>query len=245
MPTLPSMDATLTTADGLKLQLREWPCAHARATVLIVHGLGEHIGRYEPVAAQLLRSGRSVVGYDQRGHGASEGARGALNQPDDLLADLALVIDAVRRQHPGPLTLLGHSMGGAVAARFVAGGLEGAPPPAGFRPVDALVLSSPALDPGLSAAQKIALAVAGRLAPNLAVGNGLKPDWIARDAAVVKAYLADPRVHDRITPKLARFIAESGAFVRAHAARWRVPTLLLYAGAARRGQRAGVLAAVP
>ena len=227
------MDATLTTADGLKLQLREWPCAHARATVLIVHGLGEHIGRYEPVAAQLLRSGRSVVGYDQRGHGASEGARGALNQPDDLLADLALVIDAVRRQHPGPLTLLGHSMGGAVAARFVAGGLEGAPPPAWFRPVDALVLSSPALDPGMSGAQKLALAVLGRLAPDLSVGNGLKPEWISRDAAVVKAYLADPRVHDRITPKLARFIAESGAFVRAHAAQWRMPTLLLYAGADR------------
>ena len=233
MPTLALMEPALTTADGLKLRLREWPCEQARGTVLIVHGLGEHSGRYEHVAAQLLRSGRSVVGYDQRGHGASEGARGALNQPDDLLADLARIIDAVRLQHPGPLTLLGHSMGGLVAARFVAGGLEGAPPPAWFRPVDALVLSSPALDPGLSAAQKIALAVAGRLAPNLAVGNGLKPEWISRDPAVVKAYLADPRVHDRITPKLARFIAESGAFVRAHAARWRVPTLLLYAGADR------------
>ena len=233
MPTLTPMDATLTTADGLKLQLREWPCADARGTVLIVHGLGEHIGRYEHVAAQLLRSGCSVVGYDQRGHGASEGARGALNQPDDLLADLAQVIDAVRRQHPGPLTLLGHSMGGLVAARFVAGGLDGTSAPAWFRPVDALVLSSPALDPGLSDVQKIALAVMSRLAPNLAVGNGLKPDWISRDPAVVKAYLDDPLVHDRITPKLARFIAESGAFVRAHAAQWRVPTLLLYAGADR------------
>ena len=233
MPTLTPMDATLTTADGLKLQLREWPCADARGTVLIVHGLGEHIGRYEHVAAQLLRSGCSVVGYDQRGHGASEGARGALNQPDDLLTDLARVIDAVRRQHPGPLTLLGHSMGGLVAARFVAGGLDGAPSPAWLRPVDALVLSSPALDPGLSGTQRLALAVLGRLAPDLAVGNGLKPEWISRDAAVVKAYLADPRVHDRITPKLARFIAESGAFVRAHAAQWRMPTLLLYAGADR------------
>ncbi len=233
MPTLALMEAALTTADGLKLRLREWPCTQARGTALIVHGLGDHIGRYEHVAAQLLRSGRSVVGYDQRGHGESEGGRGALNHADDLLADLAQVIDAVRRRHPGPLTLLGHSMGGLVAARFVAGGLEGAPPPAWSRPVDALLLSSPALDPGLSAAQKVALALAGRLAPDLAVGNGLKPDWISRDPAVVKAYLADSLVHDRITPKLARFIADNGAFVRAHAARWRVPTLLLYAGADR------------
>ena len=233
MPTLTLMNPTLTTTDGLTLQLREWPCAQARGTVLIVHGLGEHIGRYEHVAAQLLRGGRSVVGHDQRGHGASQGARGALNHPDDLLADLAQVIDAVRRHHPGPLTLLGHSMGGLVAARFVAGGLESTPAPAWFRPVDALLLSSPALDPGLSGAQKIALAVMSRLAPNLAVGNGLKPDWISRDPAVVKAYLADPLVHDRITPKLARFIADGGALVRAHAAQWRVPTLLLYAGADR------------
>jgi alpha-beta hydrolase superfamily lysophospholipase len=227
------MDATLSTADGVALHLREWPCAQAHGTVLIVHGLGEHIGRYEHVAAQLLRGGHRVVGYDQRGHGASEGARGALNHPDDLLADLARVIDAVRRQPTGALTLLGHSMGGLVAARFVAGGLQGAPAPAWFRPVDALVLSSPALDPGLSGAQRLALAVLGRLAPNLTVGNGLQPDWISRDAAVVRAYRDDPRVHDRITPKLARFIAESGAFVRARAALWRVPTLLLYAGADR------------
>ena len=224
------MDPTLTSADGLRLHVREWPCADARGTVLIVHGLGEHIGRYEQVAAQLLRSGRRVVGYDQRGHGASEGARGALNHPDDLLADLARVIDAVRRQATGALTLLGHSMGGLVAARFVAGGLQGAPAPAWFRPVDALVLSSPALDPGMSGAQRLALAVLGRLAPNLTVGNGLQPDWISRDPAVVKAYRDDPLVHDRITPKLARFIADSAAFVRARAAQWRVPTLLLYAG---------------
>ncbi|MBC8057579.1 MAG: alpha/beta fold hydrolase, partial [Rhizobiales bacterium] len=92
---------TLTTADGLALQLREWPCTYARGTVLIVHGLGEHIGRYAQVAAQLLRCGRNVVGYDQRGHGESEGARGGLNWPDDLLRDLAIVIDAVRVRHPG------------------------------------------------------------------------------------------------------------------------------------------------
>ena len=78
------MDATLTTADGLKLQLREWHCTEARGSVLIVHGLGEHIGRCEHAAAQLLSSGRHVVGHDQRGHGTSEGARGALTYPDEV-----------------------------------------------------------------------------------------------------------------------------------------------------------------
>ena len=222
----------LNTADGLALQVREWPCPDARGTVLIVHGLGEHIGRYEHVAAQLLRCGRNVVGYDQRGHGTSPGARGRLNHADDLLRDLALVIDAVRARLPGPLVLLGHSMGGLVAARMVAGGLE-TPLPTWHRKVDALVLSSPALDAGMGGVQKSLLAVLGPLAPNLAVGNGLKPDWVSRDPAVVKAYIDDPLVHDRVTSKLVRFIVDGGEFVRAHAAQWRVPTLLLYAGSDR------------
>ena len=224
MPTLRAMKTTLTTADGLNLHVREWPRPDARGTVLIVHGLGEHIGRYAHVAAQLNAWGWSVVGHDQRGHGASGGARGALAQRDDLLRDLALVIDAVRAQNPGPVVLLGHSLGGLVAARFVAERL---------RAVDALVLSSPALDAGMNALQKLLLALLGPLAPNLAVNNGLKPAWISRDPAVVRAYVADPLVHDRITPKLARFIVDGGEFVRARAARWAVPTLLLWAGSDR------------
>jgi len=115
---------------------------------------------------------------------------------------------------------------------MVAAGLD-AKPPKWHRAVDALVLSSPALDAGLSGAQKLLLKVLGALAPNAAVGNGLKPEWISRDPAVVAAYVDDPLVHDRVAPKLVRFIVDGGAFVRAHAAQWRVPTLLIYAGSDR------------
>lgn len=226
-----STPSFLRTADGCKLYVREWPCDDARGTVLIVHGLGEHIGRYEHVAAQLLRCGRNVVGYDQRGHGESAGKRGRLNRPNDLLHDLAVVIDAVRARHPGPLVLLGHSMGGGVAARFVAGALDSAAP--WSRPVDGLVLSSPALDAGMSANQQTLLALLGPTLPNLAMGNGVDPDLICRDPAVVAAYRADPLVHDRITPRLARAIVDAGARAIALAPRWTVPTLLLYGGADR------------
>jgi len=218
------MNPTLTTADGLTLRLRDWPLDGARGSVVIVHGLGEHIGRHAHVAAHLNDWGWRVVGYDQRGHGASEGARGALARDDDLLRDLALVIDAVRAQHTGPLILLGHSMGGLVAARLVADRL---------RSVDALILSSPALDPGMNVFQKLLLAVLGPVAPKLAVNNGLKPAWISRDPAVVQAYINDPLVHDRVTPRLARFIVDGGAFVLARASQWSVPTLLIYAGSDR------------
>jgi alpha-beta hydrolase superfamily lysophospholipase len=222
----------IETRDGLTLRGREWPLEPARGTIVLVHGLGEHVDRYAHVAAFFNARGWRVVGYDHRGHGRSDGARGRLAAGDDLLVDLAAVIDAVRAEHPGgPLVLLGHSLGGLVAARFVAGAL--APAAAWSRPVDALLLSSPVLVTAMKPLQKAMLAVLGPLTPNHAVANGLKPEWISRDPAVVAAYRADPLVHDRIAPRLARFIVDGCELVQRAAPRWTVPTLLLYAGADR------------
>jgi len=226
------MGRTIRTRDGLALARRDWPSVDARGTIVIVHGLGEHIGRYAHVAARLNASRWSVVGYDQRGHGASAGERGRIATHDDLLVDLAAVIDDVRADAAGPLILLGHSLGGLVVARFVSGALE-SPRPWWHRSVDALVLSSPALDIGLTGAKRALLATLETLTPNLGVGNGLDATGISRDAAVVAAYRADPLVHDRIAPRLIRFLADSGPLVRRLAPRWNVPTLLLYAAGDR------------
>jgi alpha-beta hydrolase superfamily lysophospholipase len=223
----------LHTRDDLPLHLRQWTLkSRSRGVVLLVHGLGEHIGRYDHVAMALNAAGWDVAGYDQRGHGASGGRRGAIARPDSLLDDLSVVIDALRSEPQRPLVLLGHSMGGVIAARFVAEALVADRAP-WSRPVDALVLSSPALDTGMSALQRALLAVLGPVAPQLAVGNGLKPQWVSRDPAVVRAYIDDPLVHDRVTPLLVRFIVDGGERVRAAAARWHVPTLLMWAGADR------------
>ncbi len=232
----------LSTVDQLSLHCRQWTHRSqgpARGTVLLVHGLGEHIGRYEHVAEQLAQWGWDVVGYDQRGHGASGGARGDIAARDSLLCDLALVIDALRARSGTSsqrLVLLGHSLGGLIAARFVAGGLmanTAGELPAWFRPVDGLVLSSPALDPGLNAWQRAQLWLGTRLAPHLGAGNGLWPAWISRDPAVVRAYVQDHLVHAQVTPMLARFIVDAGELVRQHAGDWVVPTLLLWAGSDR------------
>jgi alpha-beta hydrolase superfamily lysophospholipase len=231
-------ERTIRARDGIELVRRDWPAANAKGTIVIVHGLGEHAGRYEHVAARLNASGWSAVAADLRGHGRSGGARGRLAADDDLLVDLAAVIDAVRSESDGALVVLGHSLGGLVAARFVAGALE-SPVPPWSRLIDALVLSSPALDVGMRAGQRALLAVLGPLAPNLAVANGLDRNAISRDPAVVAAYGADPLVHDRIAPRLARFIADAGPEVLALAPRWRVPTLVVYAGADRLVQPRG------
>lgn len=215
--------ATVRTRDGLDLVLRHWPTSGpARGTLLIVHGLGEHIGRYAHVVAHLNGRGWDVTGYDQRGHGTSPGKRGALKAADDLLDDLGRVMAAVKASSAvRPFVLLGHSLGGLVAAQFVAEGRAA---------VDALVLTSPALDPGLNLAQRVQLAVGLLLVPDLAMSNQLDATKISHDPEVVRAYQADPLVHDRITARLAHALVKGGKAVLARAGRWPVPTLLLWAG---------------
>ena len=218
--------STFVASDGDNIAVQDWPLAHGqtlRGVVILVHGLGEHAGRYDPVARHLNGWGFAVRGYDQHGHGESGGVRGALPADNRLLVDLADIVDSTRlRMDPGtPLILLGHSLGGLVAARFVS--LEA-------RSVQGLVMSSPALDAGLSRWQKLMVTVLANGVPGLRVGNGLDVAALSHDPQVIRAYLSDPLVHDRISARLAHFIAQAGAASVAAAPAWKVPTLLMYAG---------------
>ena len=241
-------DSTLrsfTAHDGSNLAVVDWPLpsgAPSRGLVVIVHGLGEHAGRYDHVAERLNSWGFAVRSYDQHGHGESDGKPGALPSDTFLLDNLAELLDTSRRRMDPrlPLVLMGHSLGGLVAARLVSLNL---------RQVDGLVLSSPALNAGMNAFQKLLVSVLPRLAPDLRVGNGLNAQYLSHDAGVVQAYRDDPMVHDRISARLARFIADAGPAVLASAPQWRVPTLLLFAGADHlvnpEGSRAFAAAAPP
>ena len=225
-PSLPRPQVSGLHGEAGPLALFDWamPASKPLGTVLLVHGLGEHAGRYGEVAAHLHQWGFAVRAYDQQGHGQSEGARGDMLRPGSLQADLCRVIDDTR-QRPNlvgtPLILLGHSMGGLVVARTLAEQL---------RPVDAAVLSSPALGAFPNLFQKMLLATLPRVLPHLRVDNGLKTEFVSRDPDVVKAYTADPMVHRRISAGLAAWILENGEKTLHDAAQWQVPTLLLYAG---------------
>lgn len=221
-----AVSSTKICKDGNPIHIRDWPLppdATPRGMIVIVHGLGEHIGRFDHVAAHFNSWGFSVRGYDQYGHGKTGGARGGLPSNFRMLDDLADIVDDTRKgMDPNtPLILLGHSMGGLVVGRFV--GLN-------TRPVDALIMSSPALDPGLSLVQKMLLAVVPAIAPNLRVSNGVDAQYLSHDKKVVSDYLADPLGHDRISGRLARFIAKTGPQTVALAPQWKVPTLLIYSG---------------
>jgi alpha-beta hydrolase superfamily lysophospholipase len=225
-PSISSPQVSGLHGEAGPLALYDWdlPASSPLGTVLLVHGLGEHAGRYGEVAAHLRQWGFAVRAYDQQGHGQSAGARGDLLRPGSLEADLCRVIDDTR-QHPPvagtPLILLGHSMGGLVVARTLA---------ARLRTVDAAVLSSPALGAFPNLFQKMLLATLPKVLPHLRVDNGLKTEFVSRDPDVVKAYKADTLVHRRISAGLAAWILEHGEKTLADAASWEVPTLLLYAG---------------
>jgi alpha-beta hydrolase superfamily lysophospholipase len=218
--------STFVASDGDNVMIQDWPIQPGialRGVVIVVHGLGEHAGRYDTLARRLNEWGFAVRGYDQCGHGESGGPRGVIPTDTRLLDDLTDIVDSTRSRmnKKTPLILLGHSMGGLVVGRFVS---------LAIRPVDAVILSSPALDPGLSGFQKLLVAVLPKVAPNLCVGNGVKPLYLSHNPEVVAAYQADPLVHDRISARLARFIADASAQTVAKAGQWKVETLLMYAG---------------
>lgn len=217
------MSDSLRARDGTRLALHRWPGDGPRGTLLLVHGLGEHCGRYAHVAAWFAERGVACIGYDHRGHGLSEGVRGVIPSDSALREDLGTVVEALRPKDR-PFLMLGHSMGGAVVADFVARRVRSA---------DLVILSSPALRARLSPFQRLQLAIGTRFAPDLAMANGLDPAMIAHDAATVRAYIDDPLVHDRISARLAQAILHAGEAAVAAAPKWDTATLLMYAGADR------------
>ena len=181
---------TLRTDDGLTLATRRWtPHARPKAAVVIVHGIGEHSGRYAHVAAHLLLHDYAVYAFDLRGHGRSEGhPRVYVASFDEYVSDLDCFLADVRKEHRGPLFLLGHSMGGGIAALYViergTDGLAG------------LVLSSAALQipADLSPLLQKAAGVLSRFLPKLPLTK-LDTANLSRDPAVVRAYEEDPLVY--------------------------------------------------
>ena len=195
------------------------PLVDIKADVLLVHGLGEHAGRYNHVASALQNQGYKVHAYDHYGHGKSDGKRGDLLEKNQLIADAKRVANALRKDRP--LVLLGHSMGGLVVTRLLALQPEMA---------QAAVLSSPALAVYTGWLDKLLLAAIPHLLPHLRVDNKLKINWLARDPKVVMAYQQDPLVHRKISALLGAWIVEQGSEAIAQASDWQTPSLLLYAG---------------
>ena len=219
---------TLTARDGTALFTRRWtPDFGEKGSVVLVHGVHEHSGRHAGLAAALLARGLDVFAYDHRGHGQSGGARADVEAFGDYVADLEAVMAEVRDASAGrPVVLIGHSMGGLVAAEYVvehgASGLAG------------LVLSSPALHtfPVPRLLEKAAPYVA-RWRPQQVV-TSLDLSKLSHDGAVERAYREDPlNTVSGLRARLAHEILLASRHVQAHPEAFTMPLYLLHGTADR------------
>ena len=217
---MPSVTGHADTADGVSLLTRHWRAEDPWAALLLVHGLGEHSGRYEHVGDRFAAAGLETFAYDHRGNGRSAGRRGDIDRWSRYHDDMGERLAAVRQAaHGRPVIVYAHSMGGLIAAGYL---LSDRPRP------DATVLSAPGLDSTL-ARWKVALApVLGRILPTLTVPNGVRAETLSRDPEVGRRLAADPSNERASTARFGAEAIREQQRVRAAADRIGGPTLVIH-----------------
>jgi acylglycerol lipase len=209
--------------DGLTMAARGWaPDSEPKAIVCLVHGLGEHVGRYEHVGVTFTTAGYALLGFDLRGHGKSGGPRGHTPSLDAFFKDIeASVREAETRYPSAPRFLYGHSLGGLLSLAYAVTHKVG---------VRGMIVSSPGLCTAIheQKAKMLLAKLLGALAPTISLPSELATAHLSRDPQVVTAYVNDPLVHDRITTGFGRAGLQATSTVFERAAQLVVPLLLVY-----------------
>jgi len=187
-------DGRFAGLGGVDLYRQEWlPDVRPRAAVVLVHGVGEHSGRYGRLVGPLTEAGYAVYAYDHRGHGRSSGPRVHIDRWEQYRADLATHLAFVAEQTPGcPTVLYGHSMGSLVVLDYLLDRREG---------LAGAVISGAALEPaGVGSPALIAIArVLSRIAPHFSMSLGIDPGSLTRDPEALAAYSADELIEPKAT----------------------------------------------
>jgi len=209
--------------DGIKFYMRGWePDKKPKAVVCLVHGLGEHAGRYAHVGEAFAKAGYALVGFDERGHGKSGGARGHTPTYDAMMDDIeALLAQAAARYPKLPMFLYGHSMGGNQVINFA---LRRKPALKGViatGPWLKIAFEPPALQMTLGRTMN-------KIAPGFTQKSGLETASLSRDRKIVDAYNNDPLVHDKISARLFVSMYDAGLWAFDHAAEFPLPLLLMH-----------------
>ncbi len=211
---------TYRTLDGTELFTRSWTVENPRYEVLLVHGLGEHSGRWEAPMAYLTTRGASVYTYDLRGHGQSGGNPGDVDQFSQFHDDIAEMAEATVAQSGRPWVLYGHSLGGLQCAGYLIDNRSPQP--------NIAVLSAPAMDADVPGALRAAAAVLGRVTPGLRIANSIEGDQLSKDPAVGEKYFADPLVQTKPTARFGKcFFDEQSRLADLHDA-IATPTLVIH-----------------
>lgn len=218
----------ITTNDNLKLQGQSWkPEGETKATVCMIHGLGEHAGRYGHVAKAFNEHGIAVLAFDLRGHGRSEGKRGHAPDYDVLMSDVAQLLETAGERYPNlPVFLYGHSLGGSLVIHYALRKQPGLAGVVASSPLLRLAYRPPVWKTGL-------LHLMHALRVNLSLPSGVDDTALSRDLNVVRIKRNDPLSHKRITPPLATGMLRAGEWNLQHAAELPCPLLLMHGGSDR------------
>ncbi|MFN0175134.1 MAG: lysophospholipase [Saprospiraceae bacterium] len=211
-------------AEGLNLYAAHWPVENPRAVIALVHGQGEHIGRYKHVAEWFNRHQVAVLGFDHQGYGKSEGKRGHAKNLQVLLNDIGLLLQSTRQFYPNtPLFLYGHSMGGGLVLNYVT---RRDPDLAGVivtGPWIRLAFETPFL-------KLIVGKILRFFMPTLSLPTGLAAHFISHDDAVVEAYLNDPLVHNKLSAAAGMSLLGGAKWLDTWVGKFRIPVLLQHGG---------------
>ena len=213
------------TKDGVNIYGQVWrPDDKPKATIALIHGLGEHTGRYQHVAKFFTQAGYALSTMDLRGHGQSGGPRGHFPSFQIVMADIQQLLDETQKTFQNtPLFLYGHSLGGALVLYF---GLTQK------SSIKGIIATAPALTTGspVPAVKLIAGKMLNLIAPQFAMNNGLGFDSLSHDPEVKKVYLNDPLVHSMISARLGIQLLNAGKWIRSHKGQFPYPLLLMQGG---------------
>lgn len=220
-------ELTWKNAVGLDIHAQHWAADAPRAVMVLVHGQGEHIGRYAHVARWYNAHRVAVLGYDHQGYGRSGGLRGHAPSLDALLDDIGQALREARWRYPDvPLFLYGHSMGGNLVLNYL---LRRHPDLSGVvatAPWVRLAFPAPLL-------KVVAGRVLRHITPALRLPNGLAVHFLSRDHAVVEAYQNDPLVHNRLSLAAGIQLLDGAIWLNGYSGTTPVPLLLQHGGADR------------
>ncbi len=208
---------------GLTLTGNLAEAAHPVGIVVFVHGMGEHIARYDGLFTHLTSNGFHCLGTDHIGHGKSPGKRGHVAHYDIFLDEVSAVIRYALEHYPGlPVFLYGHSLGGNIVLNYLL-----------KRPVTDIkgaIVSSPwlLLDTKVPPFKKFLSSLLSRMAPGLTVSNELDPGGISTLPEEVERYVKDPMVHDQISVGLFNSVSEAASFVLENGDKLSTPILLMH-----------------
>lgn len=219
-------ESTLKTTDGLNLYSKSWKIDNPRAVIALVHGFGEHCNRYDHVAEFFNKNNFSVVAYDRRGHGKSEGKKGHMMSHQEIIDEVDLLLEKCRAEHPGKqIIVYGHSQGGNVVLNYFLQNkaklakdlpitiVTGAWIKLGFEPPKIKVFAGKVLE---------------NLAPAFSQPNELDVNHLSNDPQVVKDYVDDPLVHSEVTFKCGMEMLRNGTYLENYKGDFPMPLLMVH-----------------